>query len=225
MGGCVFAGFYFILQLLLRAPLLLLCPPLPVTHSLAIHGLCWGTDPPPEILPFRVHCCQGRWGPSTPIKLRPEAQGGQTQSSRPLSPSWTKAVYLLVSPRNMLPAMKPRPPLLLLLLLLCLLLPASQTPVRSPQLLLEILRQDLALLLSGDEAGPRLLPLGSAPPPLSRQPSPRLPTLHPGHPWHYVLHDWAKTQRRLRGRPKKTAPLGCFGIKLDRIGTFSGLGC
>ncbi|NXP56700.1 ANFC protein, partial [Heliornis fulica] len=58
--------------------------------------------------------------------------------------------------------------------------------------------------------------------------SPTLPFLPPGtraaHPslWRktltsrkWVLGDWAW----------KAVPRGCFGLKLDRIGTFSGLGC
>ncbi|XP_058036280.1 C-type natriuretic peptide 1-like [Ahaetulla prasina] len=107
-----------------------------------------------------------------------------------------------------------------LLLFLCLLLPASQSPVHSPQLLLEILGPDLAILLSGHEA------LGSSPPPSGGPFPPRPPTLPPGHPWLHLLRELAKSQaRKLRGRFRKGAQLGCFGIKLDRIGTFSGLGC
>ncbi|XP_070810620.1 C-type natriuretic peptide-like [Pituophis catenifer annectens] len=112
--------------------------------------------------------------------------------------------------------MEPRP----LLLFLCLLLPASQSPIRSPQLLLEILGPDLAILLSGHEAG------GPSPSPLGGHLPPRPPTLPPGHPWLHLLQELAKSQpRRLRGRFQKGAQPGCFGIKLDRIGTFSGLGC
>ncbi|KAM6449220.1 uncharacterized protein PHA67_016772 [Liasis olivaceus] len=105
------------------------------------------------------------------------------------------------------------------------LLPRGITHSGASQRMLEILGQDLALLLSGSEAGPPLLPLGSSPPPLRGHPSPRPPTLPPEHRWLHFLRDLAKMQRRLRGRPKKAPPLGCFGIKLDRIGTFSGLGC
>ncbi|XP_007443632.1 C-type natriuretic peptide 1-like [Python bivittatus] len=100
-----------------------------------------------------------------------------------------------------------------------------RTSSSSLQRMLEILGQDLVLLLSGSEAGPPLLPLGSSPPPLRGQPSPRPPTLPPEHRWLHLLRDLAKMQRRLPGRPKKAASLGCFGVKLDRIGTFSGLGC
>ncbi|XP_039193809.1 bradykinin-potentiating and C-type natriuretic peptides-like [Crotalus tigris] len=118
--------------------------------------------------------------------------------------------------------MDPQP----LLLFLCLLLPASQSPVRSPQLMLEILGSDLAILLSGREAGDPSPPLGPSAPPLGGQPPPRPPTLPPEHPWLPLLQELARTQpRRLRGRAQKAAQLGCFGIKLDRIGTFSGLGC
>ncbi|XP_070623473.1 C-type natriuretic peptide-like [Erythrolamprus reginae] len=112
----------------------------------------------------------------------------------------------------------PRP----LLLFLCLLLPASQSPIHSPRLLLEILGPDLAVLLSGGHPSP---------PPSSGHLAPTTPSPPPtaGHPWflHLLLQELAKSQpKRLRGRFQKWAqPAGCFGIKLDRIGTFSGLGC
>ncbi|XP_063807548.1 C-type natriuretic peptide 1-like [Pseudophryne corroboree] len=40
-----------------------------------------------------------------------------------------------------------------------------------------------------------------------------------------ILDDPAGTQRRYRQRSKKAFSRGCFGVKLDRIGSFSGLGC
>ncbi|XP_069804511.1 C-type natriuretic peptide 1-like [Dendropsophus ebraccatus] len=40
-----------------------------------------------------------------------------------------------------------------------------------------------------------------------------------------LLGDSAATSRRLRQRSKKGFNRGCFGVKLDRIGSLSGLGC
>ncbi|NXG19594.1 ANFC protein, partial [Grallaria varia] len=37
--------------------------------------------------------------------------------------------------------------------------------------------------------------------------------------------DLLSLSRRYRGRSKKGLPRGCFGVKLDRIGSLSGLGC
>ncbi|NXY21406.1 ANFC protein, partial [Atrichornis clamosus] len=37
--------------------------------------------------------------------------------------------------------------------------------------------------------------------------------------------DLLSLSRRYRGRSKKGLPRGCFGVRLDRIGSLSGLGC
>ncbi|NWS97468.1 ANFC protein, partial [Mionectes macconnelli] len=37
--------------------------------------------------------------------------------------------------------------------------------------------------------------------------------------------DLLSSARRYRGRSKKGLPRGCFGVRLDRIGSLSGLGC
>ncbi|NXM00198.1 ANFC protein, partial [Tyrannus savana] len=39
------------------------------------------------------------------------------------------------------------------------------------------------------------------------------------------LSDLLSSPRRYRGRSKKGLPRGCFGVRLDRIGALSGLGC
>ncbi|XP_028558519.2 C-type natriuretic peptide-like [Podarcis muralis] len=111
-------------------------------------------------------------------------------------------------------------------LFLFLLPLASQTPVHSTQSLLEILGEDLATLLSANE--------GDHPPPLSQilhgqrslhdAPGPPAPSSGERAFIHF-LKDFVSTQKRFRGRAKKMAQQGCFGIKLDRIGTLSGLGC
>ncbi|NXJ85495.1 ANFC protein, partial [Trogon melanurus] len=39
------------------------------------------------------------------------------------------------------------------------------------------------------------------------------------------LSDLLSSPRRYRARSKKGLPRGCFGVRLDRIGSLSGLGC
>ncbi|ETE56612.1 hypothetical protein L345_17677, partial [Ophiophagus hannah] len=41
------------------------------------------------------------------------------------------------------------------------------------------------------------------------------------HPVDFLL----SSARRLQSRSKKGSSRGCFGVKLDRIGAFSGMGC
>ncbi|XP_053257068.1 C-type natriuretic peptide 1-like [Podarcis raffonei] len=40
-----------------------------------------------------------------------------------------------------------------------------------------------------------------------------------------LFNDLLGSSRRYRGRSKKGLSRGCFGVKLDRIGALSGLGC
>ncbi|XP_055044426.1 C-type natriuretic peptide 2 [Misgurnus anguillicaudatus] len=37
--------------------------------------------------------------------------------------------------------------------------------------------------------------------------------------------DYLRRQRKMRGRSRKGVARGCFGMKVDRIGVISGLGC
>nr|XP_056719770.1 C-type natriuretic peptide 1-like [Euleptes europaea] len=112
------------------------------------------------------------------------------------------------------------------LLFLILLRLVSPSPVHSPQALLELLGEDLATLLSEDERDPPSVPQGSVEQLLSRQRPLRDPSNHPSeHAWLHLFKDLVNIQRKFRGRTRKMAQQGCFGIKLDRIGTFSGLGC
>ncbi|KAJ1080132.1 hypothetical protein NDU88_000352 [Pleurodeles waltl] len=46
----------------------------------------------------------------------------------------------------------------------------------------------------------------------------------PNRTWLRYFSDFMNNQKKFRGRTKKTSQ-GCFGFKLDRIGSFSGLGC
>ncbi|XP_015275828.1 PREDICTED: C-type natriuretic peptide-like [Gekko japonicus] len=112
--------------------------------------------------------------------------------------------------------------------LLCLvLLPlVSQSPVHSSQALLELLGEDLAALLSSRERDPPSALQGSFSQLLNRPRPPREPSGAPSeHAWLHLFKDFVNTPKKFRGHTKKMAQQGCFGIKLDRIGTLSGLGC
>ncbi|CAI9545770.1 unnamed protein product [Staurois parvus] len=103
----------------------------------------------------------------------------------------------------------------------------------SPQLkhlksLADLLSQDLSsseevLLMESLEdlgasiSGPR--PRDTAVP----QDSSQLPT---NRAWLRLFSDFMNNQKKFRGRTKKSGnSRGCFGMKLERIGTVSGLGC
>ncbi|XP_024079678.1 C-type natriuretic peptide-like [Terrapene carolina triunguis] len=114
--------------------------------------------------------------------------------------------------------MQPSSTLLFLLLLLPQL--ASLAPLRHPKILADLAGD---AQLSADvptPPGPRVSPAGSR---LLRD-SPEPPSLDPT--WARFFADFMTGQRKFRGRTRKApAPQGCFGVKLDRIGTLSGLGC
>ncbi|XP_048372948.1 C-type natriuretic peptide-like [Sphaerodactylus townsendi] len=114
----------------------------------------------------------------------------------------------------------------LCLLFLTVLPLISPSPVHSPQALLDLLGEDLAALLSNNERGPPSVPHGSFDQLLSRRhPLQDPPGASPEQAWLRLFRDFVNTQKNFRGRTKKMAQQGCFGIKLDRIGTLSGLGC
>ncbi|XP_053861551.1 C-type natriuretic peptide-like [Malaclemys terrapin pileata] len=114
--------------------------------------------------------------------------------------------------------MQPSSTLLFLLLLLPQL--ASLAPLRHLKTLADLAGD---APLSADvptPAGPRVSPAGSRP----LRDSPEPPSLDPA--WARFFADFMTGQRKFRGRTRKApAPQGCFGVKLDRIGTLSGLGC
>lgn len=50
--------------------------------------------------------------------------------------------------------------------------------------------------------------------------------LQPNRAWLRLFSDFMNNQKKFRGRTKKSGnSRGCFGMKLERIGTSSGLGC
>ncbi|XP_056409624.1 C-type natriuretic peptide-like [Hyla sarda] len=103
----------------------------------------------------------------------------------------------------------------------------------SPQLkqlksLVDILSQDLSsseelmLLDSMDELG---MP-PSGPRPRDTLLAPDSAQMPPNRAWLRVFSDFMNNQKKFRGRTRKSGTSrGCFGMKLERIGTMSGLGC
>ncbi|XP_030078001.1 C-type natriuretic peptide 1-like [Microcaecilia unicolor] len=47
----------------------------------------------------------------------------------------------------------------------------------------------------------------------------------PSLTFQQLINDFLHSSRRYRRRSKKGLSRGCFGVKLDRIGALSGLGC
>ncbi|XP_067827960.1 C-type natriuretic peptide-like [Heptranchias perlo] len=43
--------------------------------------------------------------------------------------------------------------------------------------------------------------------------------------WLRFFNDFMNNQKMFRGRTKKVTSKGCFGMKMDRIGSMSSLGC
>ncbi|NXL83367.1 ANFC2 protein, partial [Alectura lathami] len=113
--------------------------------------------------------------------------------------------------------------LLLLLVLLSASVQAMSLPGQRLQMLLsQLLPSDSESTPAGEDTKEGS---SSGPPPLS----PTLPFLPAGaraaRPllWRKAL---ASRKRALAGDwAWKAVPRGCFGLKMDRIGTFSGLGC
>ncbi|XP_053319163.1 C-type natriuretic peptide-like [Spea bombifrons] len=83
----------------------------------------------------------------------------------------------------------------------------------SEELLLLESMEDLGLLSSGPRARDSPLPADSA----------QIPH---GRAWLRLFSDFLSNQKKFRGRTKKSgSSRGCFGMKLERIGAMSGLGC
>ncbi|KAM4678057.1 C-type natriuretic peptide 3-like [Discoglossus pictus] len=57
-------------------------------------------------------------------------------------------------------------------------------------------------------------------------PLPDSAQMPPSRAFVRLFSDFMSNQKKFRGRTKKSGVTrGCFGMKLERIGTFSGLGC
>nr|XP_006642429.1 PREDICTED: C-type natriuretic peptide-like [Lepisosteus oculatus] len=130
----------------------------------------------------------------------------------------------------------PRPRYLLLgVLLACLsLVPTESRALKTApamQLLREFLEQYRDLLtadelesLAGDP-GERLRPADTTSKAAEYPGWTDLPPTSE-HPWYRLLRDTlANRKRAFSDRAKKGWARGCFGLKLDRIGSLSGLGC
>nr|BAE20176.1 C-type natriuretic peptide [Lethenteron camtschaticum] len=75
----------------------------------------------------------------------------------------------------------------------------------------------------GDDGTSWELPQGPPGPPRSSRGLAEGGSQVSGGVWQRLFNDFVSNQRRFRGRTKKGK--GCFGVKLDRIGSMSGLGC
>ncbi|XP_065597770.1 C-type natriuretic peptide 2-like [Cyrtonyx montezumae] len=108
------------------------------------------------------------------------------------------------------------------LFLLLVLISASVQAMSLPEQRLQVL---LSQLLPSDPEEDMKEGSSSEPQPLS-PPQPLLPSgARAAHPllWRKAL---ASRKRALSGDwAWKAVPRGCFGLKMDRIGAFSGLGC
>ncbi|KAM4038268.1 C-type natriuretic peptide 3-like [Anomaloglossus baeobatrachus] len=94
--------------------------------------------------------------------------------------------------------------------------------------LIELLSQDLSsseeqvLLDTMEELG---VP-PSGPRPRDALLSPDSAQMPPNRAWLRLFSDFMNNQKKFRGRTKKSGTSrGCFGMKLERIGSMSGLGC
>ncbi|KAM5125860.1 C-type natriuretic peptide-like [Mantella aurantiaca] len=89
----------------------------------------------------------------------------------------------------------------------------SQDMTSSEEVLLMESLEDLGASISGPRPRDTALPQDSA-------------QLPPNRAWLRLFSDFMSNQKKFRGRTKKSGnSRGCFGMKLERIGTFSGLGC
>ncbi|CAH2272398.1 C-type natriuretic peptide [Pelobates cultripes] len=83
----------------------------------------------------------------------------------------------------------------------------------SEELLLLESMEDLGVVPSGPRTRDTPLPADSA----------QIPH---GRAWQRLFSDFISNQKKFRGRTKKSgSSRGCFGMKLERIGSMSGLGC
>ncbi|KAJ6656784.1 hypothetical protein lerEdw1_003115 [Lerista edwardsae] len=118
-----------------------------------------------------------------------------------------------------------------LLFLLCTQNQGRAKPITSVQALSKLLEEELEQPVGSEEMEQEqdeTLLTGAveqpdAPFQWSRNPREGLPL--PEGSLQRLFSDLLGSSRRFRGRSKKGLTRGCFGVKLDRIGTLSGLGC
>ncbi|NXG03685.1 ANFC protein, partial [Sakesphorus luctuosus] len=106
---------------------------------------------------------------------------------------------------------------------------AGARSISSLQSLSELLDEDLEHPLLSEEKDPEqedLMPGGVLDQPDTDLQWPQSTREQPqGVPIQRLLSDLLSLARRYRGRSKKGLSRGCFGVRLDRIGSLSGLGC
>lgn len=134
--------------------------------------------------------------------------------------------------------MKPSPSYVVLCVLASLSLSIYARPspqVKHQQTLADLLGEEITALLSAEERVDAAAGDASS---SSSSAELRFPPAHrplrdaadsaqqtPNRAWLRYFSDFMNNQKKFRGRTKKTSSQGCFGFKLDRIGSFSGLGC
>ncbi|KAG9269432.1 C-type natriuretic peptide 2 [Astyanax mexicanus] len=116
--------------------------------------------------------------------------------------------------------------ILLILLILCITMVkqvASRPSPRRPdsQILKDLFGSEISSLLM---AQPEVTE-GSAQSPVPSETERRGLGAQPSKDVPRLFLDFLSIQRKLKGRSRKSSARGCFGMKVDRIGALSGLGC
>ncbi|XP_078525482.1 C-type natriuretic peptide-like [Lissotriton helveticus] len=112
--------------------------------------------------------------------------------------------------------------------------PRPSAQIKHQQTLADLLGEEITALLSAEERVDAAADEASS---SSSSAELRFPPAHrplrdaadsaqqaPNRTWLRYFSDFMNNQKKFRGRTKKTSQ-GCFGFKLDRIGSYSGLGC
>ncbi|XP_066578383.1 C-type natriuretic peptide 2 [Amia ocellicauda] len=121
-------------------------------------------------------------------------------------------------------------PLLILLLLTMALLAETRPspPHVDSQVFSDLFGPRIGALVLESEVteGSALPPPQTPPPPQPERRGGTGPVVLPGggRVWSRLFQDFLSHQRAFRGRTRKSGR-GCFGMKMDRIGALSGLGC
>ncbi|XP_036447090.1 C-type natriuretic peptide 2 [Colossoma macropomum] len=121
--------------------------------------------------------------------------------------------------------------LLLLILILCITMAtqvASRPSPRKPdsQILNDLFGSEISSLLLAQPDITEGSAQSPAPPETKRSGLPaRSVGAEPHRAVPRLFLDFLSRQRKLRGRSRKSPARGCFGMKVDRIGALSGLGC
>uniref|UniRef100_A0A8B9HLZ1 Uncharacterized protein n=1 Tax=Astyanax mexicanus TaxID=7994 RepID=A0A8B9HLZ1_ASTMX len=118
--------------------------------------------------------------------------------------------------------------ILLILLILCITMvkqvasrPSPRRPDSQVSILKDLFGSEISSLLM---AQPEVTE-GSAQSPVPSETERRGLGAQPSKDVPRLFLDFLSIQRKLKGRSRKSSARGCFGMKVDRIGALSGLGC